>query len=468
MRKWLAQWLGSHYGVGYVLFVHDVVVLYLIMELVHRIRLDYRVPEYSPAALAVMASVIGMSTFGLYLANLYHVDRRVRPYEVAVRTLYAVAVTGTIIASILYITKLTDHFPILWRGNLVASLATFALWSVAVRYLLQFAAVEFGRDMKWLVLGTGERRALLEADHAREDPRERLIFPELTEGQFGELSVASTDGNLRIECSGSRVFDDEVSGIVIATDQRLPESLISQLMAVRLKGVPIIESTDYYERQLLRVPVLQLGEHWFAMSEGFDLVHGGIGVRVKRLVDVVVSALGLVVGSPIMLAVTVALKVTSKGPVIYTQERCGYRGETFTLYKFRTMVPDAERHGAQWTVPGDPRVTPVGRWLRRTRLDELPQLWNVLKGDMTLVGPRPERPGFVAMLEEQIPYYDLRHLVKPGLTGWAQVKYPYGSSADDARRKLDYDLYYIKHYSLYFDFYIFLRTLRVVVSRAGV
>ncbi|KAA3631263.1 MAG: sugar transferase [Proteobacteria bacterium] len=468
VRNRIPNWLGSHFGVGLALFAHDAAVLYLIMEIVHRFRLDNRVPEYSPALAGVMAAIIGSQVLGLYLGSLYHFDRRVKPYEIAARTFMAVAITGTLIASILYVTKLTDHYTVLWRGNLVVSLATFAFWSVAVRYILQAAAIEYGRELKWLVLGTGSREALLKADYMNEDTKDHLVFLPIDEDRLGALKLEYGQQRLRVTDSADTIFDDEVSGIVIASDSALPDSLVGELMGIRLKGVPIIESTDYYEQQLLRVPVLQLGEHWFAMSEGFKLVHGGLAIKTKRLIDVVVAAIGLIVAIPVMLVVAIALKLTSKGPVIYAQTRCGFRGERFTVYKFRTMIPDAERNGAQWSVPGDPRITPIGRWLRKTRLDELPQLWNVIRGDMSLVGPRPERPDFVVVLEKQIPYYDMRHLVKPGLTGWAQVKYPYGSSPEDARRKLDYDLYYVKHYSLYFDLYIVLRTMRVVISRAGV
>ena len=464
----MPRWFGNHFGLGFVLFVHDVVVFYAIIELVHYFRLGYRIDDLTPVTIGVIASIIGISTLGLYLADLYHVDRRVKPYEMAARTFVALAVTGSIIAAILYVTRLTDHFSVLYRGNLVASLSTFALWSVVVRYMLQHAVLKYGREFRWLVIGDGRLGQLLAQDHSTDNLAGRLVFLPVAERDLDALALSRESSNVLVKCGERTLYDGAISGVIIATDDPLPGSLVRDLMAIRLKGVPIIESTDYYERELLRVPVLQLGEHWFAMSEGFDLVHGGLSLKVKRSLDLATAVFGLLLSFPVMILVALAVRVSSAGPVLYTQRRCGYGGEPFTLYKFRTMVRDAEKNGAQWTVPGDPRITLVGKWLRKTRLDELPQLWNVLKGDMSLVGPRPERPDFVKMLEKQIPYYDMRHLVKPGLTGWAQVKYPYGASIEDARKKLDYDLYYIKHHSLYFDLYIVLRTLRVVVSRAGV
>jgi lipopolysaccharide/colanic/teichoic acid biosynthesis glycosyltransferase len=170
---------------------------------------------------------------------------------------------------------------------------------------------------------------------------------------------------------------------------------------------------------------------------------------------------------PTLPFVVAAIKLTSPGPVIYRQKRVGQNGQIYEILKFRTMRQDAETHGAQWAVEDDPRVTKVGRFLRLTRIDEIPQLWNVLKGDMRFVGPRPERPEFVKILAEQIPYYQLRHIVPPGITGWAQVRYRYGATVDDAKRKLTYDLYYIKHASLALDLLIVFETLKTVILRRG-
>jgi len=178
------------------------------------------------------------------------------------------------------------------------------------------------------------------------------------------------------------------------------------------------------------------------------------------------AVVGLLIGAPLMLICAVLVKATSRGPIIYKQVRVGRYGRNFSIYKFRTMRTDAEANGAVWAQTGDRRVTPIGTFLRRSRLDELPQLWNILRGDMSLVGPRPERPEFVEQLREKIPFYDLRHLVPPGLTGWAQVRFRYGSTIEDARRKLAYDLYYTRHCGLTFDAAICLRTLVAMAKGA--
>jgi exopolysaccharide biosynthesis polyprenyl glycosylphosphotransferase len=186
------------------------------------------------------------------------------------------------------------------------------------------------------------------------------------------------------------------------------------------------------------------------------------------LSDVVFALFGLLLASPLVLLATVLLRMTSPGPVLYSQTRVGKDGNPFTIYKFRSMRIDAEAmSGAVWSTQNDPRVTPVGRFIRRTRIDELPQLWNVLRGDMSFVGPRPERPEFIAELSRQIPYYGQRHVVRPGLTGWAQVRHGYGATIADAQEKLQYDLFYIKHMSFAFDLYIVFETIKTVLIRSG-
>jgi exopolysaccharide biosynthesis polyprenyl glycosylphosphotransferase len=184
--------------------------------------------------------------------------------------------------------------------------------------------------------------------------------------------------------------------------------------------------------------------------------------------DVVLASVGLILLSPVLALVAIAVRLSSPGGALYHQERVGLNGRTFTVHKFRSMRQDAEaKTGAVWSKAGDPRVTRVGRFLRRTRLDELPQLWNVLRGDMSFVGPRPERPNFVAALTEQIPFYGQRHVVRPGLSGWAQVRHSYGSTVEDSLQKLQYDLFYIKHMSIAFDLFIVLETLKTVLVRRG-
>jgi exopolysaccharide biosynthesis polyprenyl glycosylphosphotransferase len=257
------------------------------------------------------------------------------------------------------------------------------------------------------------------------------------------------------------------TGVILATEEAPGDAALGVLMRARLQGLRIYDLTDFYERFLFKLPVLSLRDRWLVLAHGFDLLHHTIELRAKRLIDVVLSSALMLVLSPLMLVTAIAIKLDSKGPVIYYQKRTGLNGVTFRLYKFRTMVNNAEKYGARWAEENDPRTTRVGRFLRFTRIDELPQLWNVLLGEMSFIGPRPERPDFDRELKAAIPYYDLRHLVKPGITGWAQVLYPYAASLEDAREKLQYDLYYIKNYSMMLDLLILIRTLRVVLVGRG-
>jgi exopolysaccharide biosynthesis polyprenyl glycosylphosphotransferase len=236
---------------------------------------------------------------------------------------------------------------------------------------------------------------------------------------------------------------------------------------MRMAGVAFAQLPSVYEEYTGKIAVENLRPSWLIFSDGFSRVRGFGGVA--RALDVAGAALLLVLSLPLMLIAAVLVGTTSSGPVLYRQQRVGLNGRVFTIGKFRSMRADAEAEtGAVWATPGrDPRVTPVGAFLRRSRLDELPQLWNVLRGDMSLVGPRPERPEFVKRLTEQIPFYGQRHVVRPGLTGWAQVRYAYGASVEDAMEKLQYDLYYVKNRSIALNFYIIWDTLKTVVTRSG-
>jgi exopolysaccharide biosynthesis polyprenyl glycosylphosphotransferase len=238
-------------------------------------------------------------------------------------------------------------------------------------------------------------------------------------------------------------------------------------MNLRFSGVRVYGIADFYEQLWFKVPVLHTRHGWLVFAHGFDLLHNPLGLRVKRLSDVVLALALLVAVLPAMALVAVAIKLESRGPAIFRQARTGLGGREFEILKFRSMADDAERDGPQWAQTSDPRTTRLGRFLRQLRIDELPQLVNVLKGEMSFIGPRPERPVFNETLEKQIPLYNLRHLVRPGITGWAQVMYPYGASVEDAREKLQYDLYYIKNYSVLLDIGIVFKTLRVVLLGKG-
>ena len=258
-----------------------------------------------------------------------------------------------------------------------------------------------------------------------------------------------------------------VTMIVLLPDAPIDEEIAETLLQAKLHGQMIVDVRSFCEHMVHRLPVSQISSEWLLTEEGFSLNTRGSLRRMKRVLDLCAAFILLVCTSPIMLLAALAVRFESPGPVIYSQRRVGLFGKTFTVFKFRSMRNDAEKNGAVWATKSDPRVTKVGKFIRKTRIDELPQLWNVLKGEMSLIGPRPERPEFVEELEKEIPFYSLRHAVKPGVTAWAQVCYPYGSSVDDSRRKLEYDLYYAKNMSLLLDIKIVLKTIGVILFPKG-
>lgn len=261
----------------------------------------------------------------------------------------------------------------------------------------------------------------------------------------------------------ARSFDpDEV---VVAPDERRGMPLDS-LLACKKEGYPVTQYLTFLEHEIRRVDIRRVEVSWLLYSSGFYF--GTIDNALKRMLDVAVSLLLLLLFSPFLIAAAIAIKLDDRGPILYSQERVTRNGHAFSILKMRTMRTDAEAAGAVWAQARDPRITRVGNFLRQSRIDEMPQLINVLRGDMSLVGPRPERPKFIAELAEKLPLYHERHMVKAGLTGWAQINYPYGASLDDARSKLSYDLYYVKNFSIFFDLLILLQTLRVVLWPSGV
>jgi sugar transferase (PEP-CTERM system associated) len=262
------------------------------------------------------------------------------------------------------------------------------------------------------------------------------------------------------------IASSHVNRILLAGGDPFPHSYYKELVSVRAMGVPIEDCHSFYERLASKIAIADLPPEWIALSKGFR--RDRMILAAKRLIDVLVSFLGLILSVPIVLLTALAIRLESRGPIFYRQERMGQNEKRFTLYKFRSMAHDAEAVlGPVWAVEDDPRVTWVGAIIRKLRIDEIPQMINVLKGEMSFVGPRPERPFFVERLKQTIPYYDLRHSVKPGITGWAQICYRYGDSEQDAIEKLQYDLYYIKHMSPIFDLQIIFESFKVILLGWG-
>lgn len=256
------------------------------------------------------------------------------------------------------------------------------------------------------------------------------------------------------------------SEVVLALEERRNALPLKDLLRIKTAGVHVNDFSSFMERETGRVDLDTLNPSWLIFSDGFSSGRA-ISSVAKRLFDIVASGLLLLLTFPVILLFAAIVKMESKGPAFFLQERIGLFGQPFTLVKLRSMCVDAEKDGAKWAEKKDPRITRVGAIIRKLRIDELPQVWTVLMGHMSFVGPRPEVPKFVGELEEQLPYYAERHMVKPGITGWAQINYPYGASIEDSRHKLEYDLYYAKNYTPFLDLLILLQTLRVVLWPEG-
>lgn len=278
---------------------------------------------------------------------------------------------------------------------------------------------------------------------------------------FSGIPLFSMDGNL---CELADFL--QAQKIIVAMDEKRGMLPTDQLLRCKMKGIKIVEGETLYEELTGKIFVEKLNPGWLIFSDGFR--KSRITRLTKRVAGLVLASVGLVLTLPVIGLIALAIKLESKGPVFFRQDRCGKDGHVFKLYKFRSMIDDAEAgSGPRWAAEDDWRVTRVGRYLRKCRLDELPQMWNVLKGDMSFVGPRPERPEFASDLAEKIPYYSERHTVRPGITGWAQVSYRYGASVEESLEKLKYDLFYVKNMSLVLDLIIIFRTVKIVLLTSG-
>ncbi len=319
-----------------------------------------------------------------------------------------------------------------------------------------------------LIVGTGK-----EAHSVASDLKARRVQGHSVVGFYpaGEAEHGVTDKRFNIFSNALSIQDiiqkHEINQIIVAVKEQRGGSVpMDQLLSARIQGIPVLDMAAFYEQTTGEVPVDSLKASWLVYGQGFS--QSRTRIIIKRLFDILSSSTLLLLASPIMLITMLAIKLESEGPVIYRQERVGLGGKGFMCLKFRSMRTDAEKDGvAVWAKKNDSRVTRVGAFIRKTRIDELPQILSVLKGEMSMVGPRPERPTFVEQLKQEIPFYDIRHSVKPGVTGWAQVKYSYGASLEDALHKHQYDLYYVKNNSLFLDLLILFETVSVVIFREG-
>ena len=350
---------------------------------------------------------------------------------------------------------------------LVYAVPVMAVGVIAVRSVGWFARRSAVGARRVLIVGTGEEAQSVAADLAADSASRHLLvgfYPTSCERTSNVFPAPVFPVGMSIDDVVQQHRVDEV--IVAVREQRGGGVPMNQLLACRIRGIPVLDLAGFFERAKGEVPTDSLKASWLVYGHGF--VQDGMRTAIKRAFDVLVSSLLLLVALPVMVLTAIAIKLDSRGPVIYRQERVGLGGRTFLCLKFRSMTVDAEKDGvARWATKDDARVTRVGAFIRKSRIDELPQLISVLRGEMSLVGPRPERPSFVKQLQAEIPFYDIRHSVKPGVTGWAQVRYTYGASVEDARRKHQFDLYYVKNHSLFLDLLVLVETVSVVLFREG-
>src|SRR5688572_15489080 len=401
----------------------------------------------------------------LYYADLYDVRKLADRQELFVRLVQALAASSFLLAGLYYALPSL----VIGRGVIVIAALLLVTLIPGWRLLFEWLSRNMRPRERLLLVGTGRAsvdlaRELFERRHELgveivgfidPDPA-RMGAPVINPGVVGT-----------IEDIPSIVRARHVDRVVVSLADARGKLPVDKLLEMRLDGVAFDHLASVYEQYTGKIAVENLRPSWLIFSSGFK--KSRLLSMSKRFVDVLVSSVGLVIVLPLMLLIGAAIRLTSSGPILYHQRRVGRHGRIFVVHKFRSMRPDAEAvTGPVWaSKKGDKRITPLGAVLRRSRLDELPQLWNVLRGDMSFVGPRPERPEFVTGLTKQIPFYGQRHVVRPGLTGWAQVRYTYGASIEDALQKLQYDPFYIKNLSIALDLFIIFSTVKTVLLRKG-
>lgn len=353
-----------------------------------------------------------------------------------------------------------------------------AFWRSTLLYamILAIIALMLNRVIVGAVLGTSAfRRRVLVLGAGLRAQRIKALAQRPESGFTAVAFIGMKDGGFIVEEAipradvhdlGALVHDLTVSEVVLALEERRNSLPLKDLLRVKTMGVHVNDFSSFMERETGRVDLDSVNPSWLIFSDGFSSGRM-ISSAAKRMFDVLASGLLLILTLPVIALFAALVKLDSRGPAFFRQTRVGLYGQPFEVIKLRSMRTDAEKDGARWAEKDDPRVTRLGRFIRKVRIDELPQTWRVLRGQMSFVGPRPEVPQFVADLEEQLPFYAERHMVKPGITGWAQINYPYGASIEDARHKLEYDLYYAKNYTPFLDLLILLQTLRVILWPEG-
>ena len=424
--------------------------------------------------------VLTGAQFALIISLMYSFAGLYRPTPIGLptkllRTAIALVVGSYLTYLMLLIVAEPEYVKLLIGSALLYSLVGVVFVRSALYYLRQVASTR-----RVLIVGTGAEAYAVAGDlkALRRVSNSVIGFYPTSDRPASDRPTCGPGTAAQAGADSPKVFSREASIEELVERHRIDEIIVAereqrgggvpmdQLLACRIRGIPVLDLAGFYERAKSEVPLDSLKASWLVYGDGF--VQGRARQIAKRAFDILCSGFLLLLASPVMLLAILAIKLDSPGPIIYRQERVGLGGRIFMCLKFRSMRTDAEKDGiARWAAKNDSRVTRIGAFIRKTRIDELPQLLSVLKGQMSLVGPRPERPSFVAQLKEQIPFYDVRHSVKPGVTGWAQVRYSYGASLEDARRKHQFDLYYVKNNSLFLDLLVLIETVSVVLFREG-
>ena len=410
------------------------------------------------AHLAVFAAVLQLAMIGV---GAYGADA-LRSMRIAAARLVVAVSLGVLLLSLVFFLMPSVTF---WRSNLLYAMLFALSFVFAVRLVFDRTAGSEAFRRRVLVLGAGPRAARLEVLAAREGAGFQIVgYVAMNDGPVAVKGAVNRAG---IENLPGFVVRLKASEVVLALEERRNALPLGDLLKVKTTGVHVHEISSFHERETGRVDLDSLNPSWLIFSDGFSSGRR-LSAAGKRLFDLLAAAAILLLTAPVILLFALLVKLESKGPAFFRQKRVGRYGVPFELVKLRSMREDAEVGGkAVWAQKDDTRVTRVGGIIRKLRIDELPQAWTVLKGEMSFVGPRPERPQFVSDLETRLPYYSERHVVKPGITGWAQINLPYGASVEDAREKLEYDLYYAKNYTPFLDLLILLQTIRVVLWPEG-
>jgi sugar transferase (PEP-CTERM system associated) len=412
--------------------------------------------NYEQGLLKILG-ITGLSVMLSYYFDLYEPQRVSLPFEVRFRILLVLGFDCFIVSAVLFFYPGASISRFVYAVGFALLAPALILWRKAYEWI---ASLKLLRERVY-VLGSGDyARSIVDAIRARPD-----ISMEVVEWEDVRRAKAERKQHWVEALDRIASITPPVHRIIVALEDAREEMPVEELLGLRFRGVAIEKVDNLFERLSGKIKLDGLRPSSFLYSEGFRMK--GTQKVIRRFASMVAAALGLLLCLPLLPFVILAIRLTSPGPIFFRQTRVGLGGETFEVVKFRTMFVNAESAGAVWASKNDPRVTAVGGFMRKTRIDEIPQLWNILRGDMDFVGPRPERPEFTPLLAEAMPFYYLRHLVRPGLTGWAQVRFGYGATMAENREKLEYDLYYIKHMSLGLDLLIMFETIKTIVRRRG-